>query len=692
MFLRLVDEAAKGEELLREVRSLRGSTPGTRTFPVPASALGSIPGSPFAYWASTRVLALFGEFPPFQNDRRKVRLGLSTKNDKRFVRLRWEVPPSAVGPVWSPYANGSECAPFYWEHSTVVASKHRFAELSAYLMAKFPYLANGANWVLHLENDYNLPAVGWPLRALTFSPQPLTAGFVFSARTYAAYVPHEHLYSALGFLSSRTVDYLLKLSLAETGRPEYVTGVVRTLPTPAFESCIALKEFACQAVEAKRRIERHNETCAHFVLPSLVRPSPRQQDLASALERTALEVSDARTLLSHTADQIDAAVRELYRINEADRANGPGSGGERVMGLPEPVTGQQAAAALVSWMVGVVVGRFDVRLATGGRTIPELPDPFTALPPSSPGMLPEGSTPPAYPIPVDDDGVLVDDEPHADDVVRRVREVFRFLWEDQADEVEKATCALLRTKALRDYFAKTGKGGFWDDHFRRYSKSRRRAPIYWPVQSPRGLYRIWIYAHRLTRDTLPKLLGQRYLGGALAGVKHTIDELRLARQTKADLTKKQEERLAGLEELLVDLEEFMALLRAAVARTNDQGDTVGYAPDLNDGVILAAAPLHQMIPWLKTRKHGGKTVTELQAYWEELESGEYDWAHVAMAYWPTRVTEKSRKDKSLALAHGLDADFFPGLRDDLRRQAEASLGVEDAATEDDPADDEPDEE
>jgi hypothetical protein len=61
-----------------------------------------------------------------------------------------------------------------------------------------------------------------------------------------------------------------------------------------------------------------------------------------------------------------------------------------------------------------------------------------------------------------------------------------------------------------------------------------------------------------------------------------------------------------------------------------------------------------------------------------------------MRYWPTRVTEKCRTDKSLALAHGLDSQFFPGLREELRRQADAGGGAD--AAEEPVADDESDEE
>src|SRR5262249_9017869 len=148
-----------------------------------------------------------------------------------------------------------------------------------------------------------------------------------------------------------------------------------------------------------------------------------------------------------------------------------------------------------------------------------------------------------------------------------------------------------------------------------------------------------IYVHRLTQDTLPKLLGPRYLGGALAQAKQGIEELRPAGQTKADLTKKEERRLAELDELLVDLEEFAEQLQTVVQRVNDRGEAVGFVPDLNDGVVLNAAPLHEVIPWLRKKKHQGKSVSELTFYWDELADGRYDWANIAKQYWPTRVTE-----------------------------------------------------
>ena len=37
---------------------------------------------------------------------------------------------------------------------------------------------------------------------------------------------------------------------------------------------------------------------------------------------------------------------------------------------------------------------------------------------------------------------------------------------------------------------------------------------------------------------------------------------------------------------------------------------------------------------------------------------EHDWAHLAMHLWPERVVPKCAKDRSLAIAHGLEEVFW----------------------------------
>ena len=82
-----------------------------------------------------------------------------------------------------------------------------------------------------------------------------------------------------------------------------------------------------------------------------------------------------------------------------------------------------------------------------------------------------------YPLRVDWDGIIVDDPGHPDDIVGRVREVLALVFGERAEAIEAEACELLGVSELRDYFRNPRR--FWDDHVSRYSKSRRKAPIYW---------------------------------------------------------------------------------------------------------------------------------------------------------------------------------------------------------------------
>src|SRR5207249_451955 len=72
-----------------------------------------------------------------------------------------------------------------------------------------------------------------------------------------------------------------------------------------------------------------------------------------------------------------------------------------------------------------------------------------------------------------------------------------------------------------------------------------------------------------------------------------------------------------------------------------------WKPNLNDGVLITACPLWKLFRLPKWRK-------DLESCWRELERGDYDWAHLALTLRPDEVREKCKKDRSLAIAHGLE--------------------------------------
>jgi hypothetical protein len=278
----------------------------------------------------------------------------------------------------------------------------------------------------------------------------------------------------------------------------------------------------------------------------------------------------------------------------------------------------QAAADIVSYAVGAAFGRWDLRAVETTQVKKHADeDPFTPLPAYSPGMLQDeikcvvesqgiSSLPRISP-----DLVLTEDQDSGSDIVRKIRGVLESLWQQHAESIEKEVCEILNVKELRDYFRKPGKGGFWDDHIARYSKSRRKAPIYWLLQSTKKNYAIWLYYHRLDKDLLFKAL-VNYVEPKIRLETSRLESLRTEKYAVGE-SGKEAKRLAKdverQEDFLSELQDFEDKLRRAA--------NLHLEPDLNDGVVLNIAPLWELVPWKEAKK-----------YWDELMDGKYDWSSI----------------------------------------------------------------
>ena len=319
-----------------------------------------------------------------------------------------------------------------------------------------------------------------------------------------------------------------------------------------------------------------------------------------------------------------------------------------IVGCPEFIEGlavgesEEATTSLISYILGAAFGRWDIRYATGERQPPELPDPFDPLPVCPPGMLQNAEGLPAAPSDVPDDyplritwpGILVSDPGHPEDIVARVRDAFAVIWGDRSAAIEQEACEILGVRTLPDYFAEKKSGGkFFKDHLKRYSKSRRQAPIYWPLSTESGTYTLWIYYHRLDDQTLYSCIAN-FVVPKIEQIENDLSrlqQLQQAGQTDAQTS----DEVAKLNDLLKELRNFQDELKRLAPI---------WKPNLNDGVQITAAPL-----WPLFRNKAWQK--KLKETWTKLEKGDYDWAHLAYSIWPDRVKEKCKKDKSLAIAH-----------------------------------------
>ncbi|MFP4474002.1 MAG: Eco57I restriction-modification methylase domain-containing protein [Desulfatibacillaceae bacterium] len=665
-------EAEDKEGAMRE--QVRSPSPDNQVYVVRPDSFADVPNAPFAYWVSDRVRRLFQTLPPFESEGRTAKQGLATADDFRFVRLWWEVPAGAFRKRWFPFAKGGEYSPYYADIHLVVNWEADGRELVAFDRS---YIRN--------PEYYFRPGLTWPLRSQRgFSLRAMPQDCTFAHKGPACIIENDdrsRLAACICIMNSQIFNLLLSLQMAFGS---YEVGVTQRTPMlhPDDFTTEKLSRTGRDAWKSKRRLDAASETSHAFGYPGVILQE------YSALEDSVLAWNDLAIQEDKRFADIQKSVDELcfhlYGLSQEDvplpfgteheEENEDTLDEDASLNTSEP---WQLIASLVSWANGVAQGRFDPRSALDQTLDPEPPDPFSALPACSPGMLmrpdglpaesgsivseewlrarpdantlpPNGSvahptiTDSEYPVRIPWDGILVDDpgfeggQLHDRDVVLRVREVLEVLWKDRASDIEQEACDILGVPDLRAWFRKS----FFPDHIKRYSKSRRKAPIYWQLATPSASYSVWLYYHRFTRDTFYQVLNE-YVAPKVRYEERELDNLR--QQVGPNPSAGQRKELAAREAFVEELKTF----REEVSRVAPL-----WNPNLNDGVIINFAPLWRLVPQHKPWQK------ECKACWDKLVKGDYDWAHLAMHLWPERVVPKCAKDRSLAIAHGLEDTFW----------------------------------
>ncbi len=630
-FIRLLADEDKGVALADSIEALQKGEEASRIFSTDPERFSMVPGSPFAYWISDRIRRLFVELPAFEGEERTAKQGLATADDPRFVRAWWEVDPARVvtgteettleefraqtfaGRKWVPFAKGGEYSPYYADIHLVVNWEGDGKELREFPQA---YIRN--------ESYYFRPGLTWPLRTNGLSFRGLPKGCIFAHKgpsTFNSGDNARYLAALNAIVQSDIFDTLVKSLVARvTLAQSYEVGLIQSIPLPPIpehqiDDLNVLVSSTINTIQSCRCIDEINHLFAHPLLPA---DSVDSVDGITGVSQNRGEVEQSvENEIGANQHKIEAIVLDLYDIKDDDIGKIETSTANQRSLLNAPPTDPPSLTAdLLSYALGCILGRWDIRYATGERQTPELPDPFAPLPACSPGMLQGEDSlplephdiPSDYPLTVDDDGILVDDEGHPDDIVARVRDVLTLIWGDRADAIEREACEILKVKTLRDYFRKPRTGGFWNDHVKRYSKSRRKAPIYWLLQSAKRNYAIWIYYPRMDRDTLYKAL--RYAKDKFVLEEQRLEDMLAERErlgTGGVAVKRLEKEIEGQEAFVSELHDFVEKLER-VAKLN-------LIPDHDDGVVLTIAPLRELVPWNEPGK-----------YWDELIKGKYEWS------------------------------------------------------------------
>ena len=553
-----------------------------------------IENHPFAYQISDLSLGVFRDGKRLTNTLFTAAGGVKASDADRVFRCWWEVPSQAIGrwKMWAFCQNGSPYCPFYYPtYFVVLSDEGAFTTIMEYPTARIPN-----------QERYWTPGLAYGKRTWEMYCYPMPAEQVITQEGNGLFpLSMGQVWQGLAIGNSSLYSLLANLV---AGQHKYA-GYLNTICMAA-EQIPQLGDRARCVYRMIRNIDGLNELSHAFDPKSLVQTISESKSWDTSIREREAKIQNA-------IKDIDMSVLAATGERTIYPRRNP-SGGSYFAAITDLSPSFRTVCEFaVSMLLGSVYGRWDVRYALGACRIPATDDPYSALEPQPPAMLRsvDGTPQDDYPLRLDGDGILVDEPDHPDDILRRVLDVIEVVWKDQAEAIESELCSNLEIKSLRDYFRKPGKGGFWDDHVSHYSKSRRKAPIYWLLQSSKKDYSLWLYYHRLDKDILFKAL----VNYVEPKIRLEISRLETLRSQKAATGEsgKEAKRLATKverqEDFLSELRDFEDKLRRAA--------NLHLEPNLNDGVVLNIAPLHELVPW-----------KEAKSYWEELLKGEYEWSSI----------------------------------------------------------------
>lgn len=627
-FIRLLIMKNKESLLLKEIESLRNAKKPENTFLIRQDQLSIIDGYPFVYWIPMSVAVKISAREPIEPRHAQIRVGLQTGNDFRFLRLWWEVPNLNIAYPDTPQdatgcreqylsatANKSTCWCFYSKidkAATFAAPIHLVVnwgkngkEIKSY------HEGNGhsASKYVMSENLYFMPGFSYMLRSSRLIPYIVPRGVIPAAGRSQIYPLPGEEDNVLIAISSNVASAVARFKGENFGQPKFQNSMVASIPV--FE--IDDKEKAEILHNIRNRYDlckdqyEIDETAIQFSGNKL-----HHNNSSEKLDRRSLigRQSELKIAASYNLTNSELSMLEIDMMESINSPKWMSDHDDT-----EAVDENISTDDILSWAMGVAMGRFKISTASNSSTKLTVEDPFKPIPNYSPAMAK---------IPAEQfhsaDGILVSEHGHENCLHAIVNRVLDEIKENINVDIEQ-------------WFQRS----FFQLHLKKYSKSRRQAPIYWPLQPPSGSYTLWVYYHRLTEQTLYNCVND-FVEPRLKSVTDDLNTLR----NQSARSSQEEKDLARLTDLEAELKDFRdELLRIAKF----------WKPNLNDGVQITAAPLWKLFQHKAWQK-------KLKQTWEKLEKGDYDWAHLACSIWPERVLRKCHQDRSLAIAHDVEDIFW----------------------------------
>ena len=536
-----------------------------------AADFKKIPGSPIAYWASSKTFETFSENEDLSASV-KTAYGLITMDNARFVRDWWEVSTDRISffnketDAWVPFNNGGGFRRWYGNNENVVRWLHDGEEVKQLALEK-----NGSVTRTVVGQGFSFrPGLAWnAISTGNICIRYFGAGFIFSNASMCAFGERTAVDLAGALLNSKVGLHFLNI-LAPT--VNFGASQVALVPTSS-DRGVGLKKVAVESFlgPSKRDWDSYEISWDFTSLP-LLYSDYRQPTLKATYQKLRAHWRETTLDMQRLEEENNDIFIEAYGLQDELTRDVPLDeitltcnphyryGGNNTDEELEAQLLAETMREFVSYAVGCMLGRYSLDkpglvLANQGETLADyrrqVPQPtFT---PDADNVIP-----------------LLDGEWFNDDITERFRSFLRLTFGEAhyAENLKFIEDSL--GKDIRKFFLKD----FYTDHVKRYKKR----PIYWLFASPKGSFNALIYLHRYRPDTVSVVLQYlRDFQEKLSGERKRQEQISISTSASAAEKTRALKSIDSLRKILAELDDYERDVLHPLA-------TQQIAIDLDDGV------------------------------------------------------------------------------------------------------------
>ena len=559
-------------------------------------------GSPVAFWISQQMFEIFSKGFPLESYG-PVRSGLQTSDNKRFLRLWFEVANTNIAygclshnesffrtEKWYPHTKGGEFRKWYGNIEYVLNWKTDGKELYEYASS----LYGSPTRIIKSTELYFMPYITWShtTSKKQFAARNVPSGFIFNVESPAMY-PSENIEYFLGLLNSKpatkvfqakneTFHFLagdaakMPILYCPNERIEKLVKVCVTYAEKDWNSFETSWDFQCHPLLSKvttiaEAFKQWKDGCeARFnKLKSNEEELNRifidiyglQDELTPEVEDKDITVRKA-DLSRDIRSFISYAVGCMFGRYSLDKEGLIYAGGDfnEYYNKVEKVLEDSTGETIIDVDGAAIVVREEyrkIKIDDEWVDVSFIPDSDNCIP-------------------------ITDEEYFSDDIVGRFIEFVKTVYgpdtlEENLDFIAKALGNKEDTsrEVIRNYFLKD----FYADHLKVYQKR----PIYWLFDSGKqNGFKALIYMHRYDADTVGRVRtdylhrAQKYVETAMQSAQYTIDNASSASE-KSKATKAVTKCTKQLAEMKIYDEAIAHIANKRIEIDLDDGVKVNYA-------------------------------------------------------------------------------------------------------------------